>query len=53
MVEEQGVSIELVETKLTDEELSSLEQKQFDKSKPTDLQLDVPRASEIKHTKVY
>ena len=32
MIEEQGVPIELVETKLTDEELSLLEQKEFDKS---------------------
>ena len=34
MIEEQGVPIELVETKLTDEELSLLEQKEFDKKKP-------------------
>jgi len=34
MIEEQGVPIELVETKLTDEELSLLEQKEFDKRKP-------------------
>jgi hypothetical protein len=33
MIEEQGVPIELVETKLTDEELSLLEQKEFDKGK--------------------
>ncbi len=33
MIEEQGVPIELVETKLTDEELSSLEQEAFQKSK--------------------
>ncbi len=33
MIEEQGVPIELVETKLTDEELSELEQKEFDKHK--------------------
>lgn len=33
MIEEQGVPIELVETKLTDEELSELEQKEFDKQK--------------------
>lgn len=31
MIEEQGVPIELVETKLTDEELSLLEQKEFNK----------------------
>ena len=31
MIEEQGVPIELVETKLTDEELALLEQKEFDK----------------------
>ncbi len=31
MIEEQGVPIELVETKLTDEELSKLEQEKFDK----------------------
>lgn len=34
MIEEQGVPIELVETKLTDEELSTLEQKEFNKKKP-------------------
>lgn len=34
MIEEQEVPIELVETKLTDEELSLLEQKKFDKRKP-------------------
>lgn len=34
IIEEQGVPIELVETKLTDEELSLLEQKEFDKQKP-------------------
>ena len=34
MIEEQGVPIELVETKLTDEELAILEQKEFDKNKP-------------------
>jgi|SRR3989344_3683909 len=34
MIEEQGVPIELVETKLTDEELSMLEQKKFDKKRP-------------------
>lgn len=33
MIEEQGVPIELVETKLTDEELAELEQKEFDKHK--------------------
>src|SRR5215207_2504511 len=33
MIEEQGVPIELVETKLTNEELSELEQKEFDKYK--------------------
>ena len=33
MIEEQGVPIELVETKLTDEELSLLEQKEFNKRK--------------------
>jgi hypothetical protein len=33
MIEEQGVPIELVETKLTDEELALLEQKEFNKSK--------------------
>lgn len=33
MIEEQGVPIELVETKLTDDELSDLEQKEFDKVK--------------------
>jgi hypothetical protein len=32
MIEEQGVPIELVETKLTDEELALLEQKKFNKS---------------------
>ncbi len=32
IIEEQGVPIELVETKLSDEELSLLEQKEFDKS---------------------
>jgi len=31
MIEEQGVPIELVETELTDEELSLLEQKEFNK----------------------
>jgi len=35
MIEEQGVPIELVETKLSDEELSLLEQKEFDKAKPS------------------
>lgn len=34
MIEEQGVPIELVETALTDEELSLLEQEKFDKQKP-------------------
>lgn len=34
MIEEQGVPIELVETKLTDKELSLREQKEFDKRKP-------------------
>jgi hypothetical protein len=34
MIEEQGVPIELIETKLTDEELSLLEQKEFNKKKP-------------------
>jgi len=33
MIEEQGVPIELVETKLTDKELADLEQQVFDKSK--------------------
>lgn len=33
MIEEEGVPIELVETKLTDEELSKLEQEKFDKCK--------------------
>ena len=33
MIEEQGVPIELVETKLTDKELSKLEQKAFNKHK--------------------
>lgn len=33
MIEEQGVPIELVETKLTDEELSLLQQEAFKKSK--------------------
>ncbi len=33
MIEEQGVPIELIETKLTDEELSELEQKEFAKHK--------------------
>ena len=33
MIEEQGIPIELVETKLTDEELSKLEQKEFHKHK--------------------
>lgn len=32
MIEEQGVPIELVETKLTDEEVSELEQKELGKS---------------------
>ena len=32
MIEEQGVPIELVETKLTDDELSELEQEKFEKS---------------------
>jgi hypothetical protein len=32
MIEEQGVPIELVETKLSDEELSLLEQKELGKS---------------------
>jgi len=32
MIEEQGVPIELVETKLSDEELSLLERKEFDES---------------------
>lgn len=34
MIEEQGVPIELVETKLTDEELSLLEEKEFEKKRP-------------------
>ena len=34
MIEENGVPIELVETSLTDEDLSSLEQKKFGKPKP-------------------
>lgn len=33
MIEEQGVPIELVETKLTDEELALLEQEAFNKNK--------------------
>lgn len=33
MIEEQGVPIELVETKLTDEQLAELQQKQFNKRK--------------------
>ena len=33
MIEEQGVPFELIETKLTDEELSELEQKEFNKHK--------------------